>query len=93
MSETFLAAVATRSADVVERRAAGGPRIWLVSDVHADYRDNLNWMLSLAGGQRFKEDVLILAGDVSNDMKILREVLEALVAGFATVFFTPGNQC
>jgi hypothetical protein len=36
--------------------------------------------------------VLILAGDVSDDLPTLRQTLEVLKARFAHVFFTPGED-
>lgn len=93
MSESYLAAVATRSTDAAWSSATtSGPKIWLVSDVHAEYEDNMSWLRELGRSSQFKEDVLILAGDVSADIGIMRDVLQALLPGFAAIFFTPGNH-
>ena len=65
--------------------------VWCVSDVHADYSENMAWIKSLTR-ERFGNDVLILAGDVSASDEVLRTTLSSLVGSFATVFFTPGNH-
>jgi len=43
-------------------------------------------------GEAFKQDVLLLAGDVSDAMETLEKTLEICVATFAHVFFVPGNH-
>ena len=40
-------------------------RVFAVSDIHVDYAENLDWILSL-DAREFSEDVLILAGDVTD---------------------------
>jgi hypothetical protein len=39
-----------------------------------------------------RDAVLILAGDVTDDLRILRSTLEHITAAFGTVFFIPGNH-
>jgi hypothetical protein len=41
--------------------------------------------------EEYRDDVLILAGDVSDDLPTLRQTLQVLKARFAHVFFTPGE--
>jgi len=63
--------------------------VYAVSDVHTDMKDNLDLM---EGWLCRPRDVLILAGDVSNNLKILRATLEVACARFGRVFFCPGNH-
>lgn len=66
-------------------------RIYTVSDLHVDYQENLDWVMSLAQ-QDFREDRLIVAGDLTDDIDLLSEVLSALRNTFAAVHFIPGNH-
>lgn len=70
----------------------GRARIFCVSDLHTDHQDNLRWCRRLLPGGRFKQDVLIVAGDVTPSLVILQETLQVLRAAFAHVFFVPGNH-
>lgn len=40
----------------------------------------------------YVRDVLLLAGDVSDDLAVLERTLALLTARFAHVFFVPGNH-
>jgi predicted phosphohydrolase len=64
-------------------------RVWAVSDVHTDMKEN---MAALTDWPRCPDDVLILAGDVSNDLKVLRATLVIACDRFGHVFFCPGNH-
>ncbi len=66
-------------------------RIYTVSDLHVDYQENLEWVLNLSQ-QMFREDRLIVAGDLTDDIELLSEVLSALNNAFASVHFIPGNH-
>lgn len=86
--DSFVAAAVARASDARQR----GPRIWLVSDVHAEYADNMEWLRKLGANPQHCNDVLIIAGDVAVELDVMRQVFEPLVAGFAAVFYTPGNH-
>ena len=64
-------------------------RVFAISDVHTDYRDNLEL---LSGVARYPLDALILAGDVSDRPGILRQTFCMLLERFRYVFFVPGNH-
>lgn len=66
-------------------------RVHAISDIHVDYDDNLQWLHSLSN-EDFTEDILILAGDVSDDMDLLGEALATLQSKFRLVCFIPGNH-
>jgi predicted phosphodiesterase len=66
-------------------------RVFAISDVHADFRDNLRLLAQLST-QDYREDALIVAGDVSHDLGILRQTLQSFLDRFRHVFFVPGNH-
>lgn len=66
-------------------------RVFAVSDIHVDYAENLNWVLNL-DRTAYKDDVLILAGDISDRMSLLEQVFRSLQKRFRAVLFVPGNH-
>lgn len=66
-------------------------RVFALSDLHADYPENLLWILELSNVD-YQQDVLVLAGDVTDNLKILAQVFKALRAKFREVMFVPGNH-
>ncbi|MEZ5492450.1 MAG: metallophosphoesterase [Gammaproteobacteria bacterium] len=66
-------------------------RVHAISDIHVDYPDNLDWLRNLSDAD-FCEDILILAGDVSDDMALLAVVFQLLQRKFHRVCFVPGNH-
>lgn len=66
-------------------------KVYALSDLHVDYAQNRQWLQALVAGN-FGEDVLILAGDISDKLPLLEETLSALVGCFAEVLFVPGNH-
>lgn len=69
-------------------------RILTVSDLHVDYAENLAWVLQLGNAHEedYSADVLIVAGDVCDDMTLLEQVLSFLLNTFGEVCFVPGNH-
>jgi predicted phosphodiesterase len=65
--------------------------VYAVSDIHVDYPQNLEWVLGL-DCHEYQADVLLLAGDVSEDMNLLERVLRGCLERFAKVMFVPGNH-
>ena len=66
-------------------------RIFAISDVHADYPENMALIQALSG-QSHARDTLLLAGDVTDDLAKLARVLGEVREKFAHVFFVPGNH-
>ena len=66
-------------------------RVFAVSDIHVDYAENLAWVLSL-DHREYANDILILAGDVTDKMQLLEQVFVSLAASFKAVLFVPGNH-
>jgi predicted phosphodiesterase len=64
-------------------------RVFAISDVHTDYPENLQLLAEVA---RYPHDVLILAGDVSDKLSVLRQTFCLLLERFRCVFFVPGNH-
>lgn len=48
--------------------------------------------LCSGGGGEYKQDVLLVAGDVSDDLDVLSKTLALLAATFREVFFVPGER-
>jgi predicted phosphodiesterase len=66
-------------------------RIFALSDIHVDYEENARWIASLSPGE-YQDDVLILAGDVSDTPRLLDWCLSTLARRFKKVLFVPGNH-
>jgi predicted phosphodiesterase len=66
-------------------------RLFALSDVHVDYKVNAEWIAGISATD-YRDDLLILAGDVAQSLELLRWCLCTLVARFKKVLFVPGNH-
>jgi len=66
-------------------------RVFAVSDIHVDFAPNAGWLAGLST-QDYRDDFLILAGDVCHSLRLLEGCLIALANRFRTVFYVPGNH-
>jgi len=66
-------------------------RIFTISDIHVDYLENLKRIQSISAVD-YKNDVLILAGDISHKKSLLLNTLAGLRSKFKSVCFVPGNH-
>ena len=66
-------------------------RVFAVSDVHIESPENQHWVQTLSD-TAYQRDALIVAGDITDDLRMLEVTLTVLVSKFHTVFFTPGNH-
>ena len=66
-------------------------RVFAISDIHVDYIENAEW-LSHISRHDYLDDVLILAGDLTDVPDLLRKSFEQLVIRFKQVLFVPGNH-
>jgi len=66
-------------------------RIFALSDIHVDYEVNAKWIRNLSQSD-YRDDLLILAGDVSHKQTLLASCLNALTRRFRQVLFVPGNH-
>ena len=51
-------------------------RLWCISDVHSDHKENMAWMTRTFSRPEFLSDALILAGDVAAKFDVIRSTLE-----------------
>ncbi|HET7795385.1 MAG TPA: metallophosphoesterase [Rhizobacter sp.] len=66
-------------------------RVFAISDLHVDYEPNAQWVQQLSMGE-YLDDVLIVAGDVSDRSARVAACLETLARRFWRVLFIPGNH-
>lgn len=66
-------------------------KVFAVSDIHVDYEANAQWIADLSAVD-YRDDVLILAGDVSDSEQRLRASLRTLTNKFRQVLYVPGNH-
>ncbi len=66
-------------------------RVFALSDIHIDYHENEQW-LSRLSSMDYQEDILILAGDVTDNLLLLENCFRDLSAKFQKVLFVPGNH-
>lgn len=66
-------------------------RIFGTSDLHTDFRENFELIKQLSEVE-YQQDVLIVAGDIADQLDIIRETLSLLRSRFQRVFFMPGNH-
>ncbi len=66
-------------------------RVLAFSDLHVDYPANRHRIHALSD-VAFRDDALLVAGDVTDDLGLLEDTLGALRAKFARVFYVPGNH-
>jgi Icc-related predicted phosphoesterase len=66
-------------------------RVFAISDLHVDYAPNAQWVQQLSLGD-YLNDVLIVAGDVSDRSERVQACLETLARRFWRVLFVPGNH-
>lgn len=67
-------------------------KLFCLSDLHADTAGCLDWLKSncIRRDEECVHTVFICAGDVSAEVKVLREVFTHLKANYDDVCFTPG---
>lgn len=68
-----------------------GSRVFVVSDLHTDYDENLKWVECLST-VNYKDDVLLVAGDVAETYKTFFVTMSLLRERFEHVFYVPGNH-
>lgn len=66
-------------------------RLFALSDIHVDFPENLSWIRGLSHLD-YQEDILLLGGDVSDNIELFVKALKELPSKFRKVFFVPGNH-
>lgn len=68
-----------------------GTRVFALSDIHVDYDVNVQWLRNLSSLD-YRDDILILAGDVTHKLPELAATFNGLATRFNKVLFVPGNH-
>ena len=66
-------------------------RLFATSDLHTDYKENFRWLQELSDTE-YRDDALIVAGDISDRLGVIRETLLLLRGKFRQLLYTPGNH-
>lgn len=66
-------------------------RLWAISDPHTDVKENFDFLRRL-DSEAHVNDAIIVAGDISDSLEVIRQTLQCLKAKFRWVFFVPGNH-
>ena len=66
-------------------------RVFATSDLHTDYKENFLWLTQLSD-TAYRDDALIIAGDVSDRLEVIRDTFQLLRSKFRHLLFTPGNH-
>lgn len=67
------------------------PRVFAISDLHVDFRENMESVKALSSCD-YIDDVLIIAGDVTDSLERLSELFTCVLHKFYKVCFVPGNH-
>ena len=66
-------------------------RVFAASDVHTDFKENWSVIAELSASE-YKNDALIVAGDVADQPGVIHDTLLILRSKFKRVFYVPGNH-
>src|SRR5687767_9394136 len=66
-------------------------RIFAVSDLRTDFAENRR-RLQQVSPTSYSSDVLVVAGDIADDLSIIDWTLRKLRSQFGRVFYVPGNH-
>jgi predicted phosphodiesterase len=66
-------------------------KVFAISDLHIDYKPNFDWVMNLSRDE-YKDDVLMLAGDVSDKLQKIEPCFNRLASCFKQVLYVPGNH-
>ncbi len=66
-------------------------RIFSISDLHIDFEENFKWLNNLSAYD-YQDDILIIAGDITDDRLRLKTAFKLLTQCFKHLLFVPGNH-
>lgn len=67
------------------------PRVFVISDLHTDYPENMVWVERMSA-VRYTGDILLVAGDVAETYKNFVLTMTLLKERFKRIFYVPGNH-
>jgi predicted phosphohydrolase len=67
-------------------------KVYVISDVHSDHKENMEWVEAHCAATSRPHDVLIIAGDVSDDLELLGKTLKLFASSYGYCFFCVGNH-
>ncbi|KAL1551288.1 acyl-carrier-protein phosphodiesterase PptH-like [Salvia divinorum] len=82
---------AVESLETAAINGSDGARVYVVSDLHTDYSENMSW-LSYLPNRNGSRSVLLVAGDVAETHQNFVVSMSILRDKFDRVFFVPGNH-
>lgn len=82
-----------RRAEILPCASKGGLglQVFVLSDLHTDYPENMEWVKSLSR-RKLNKDVLLVAGDVAETYNNFVLTMSLLKDRFQHVFYVPGNH-
>jgi len=60
-------------------------RLFATSDLHTDYKDNFRWLAGISD-RDYRDDALIVAGDISDRLPIIRQMEKRAIGDQAYQF-------
>lgn len=66
-------------------------KVYAVSDIHVDHHASKQWLLGLSALD-YQNDILIVPGDLTDDLQLLAQCFRSLSSKFNKVMFVPGNH-
>lgn len=72
-------------------RKAENIRVFVISDLHTDYAENMTWVKRISTSS-YLEDILLVAGDVAEAYDKFFLTMSLLKKRFKHVFYVPGNH-
>lgn len=66
-------------------------RVYAISDLHTDFRENWRVVEGLSDVV-YGQDALIVAGDIADQLRVIKDTLALLKTKFKHVCYTPGNH-
>jgi calcineurin-like phosphoesterase family protein len=66
-------------------------RLFATSDLHTDYKENFRWLEEISDSD-YRDDALIVAGDISDRPEVIRDTFQLLRSKFRHLLYTPGNH-
>jgi Icc-related predicted phosphoesterase len=67
-------------------------RVFAVSDLHTDFKENWEYLRKISSRQQYRDDLLIVAGDIADNLEIIEKTLSHLKRHFKYVSYIPGNH-